>query len=303
MDIGYILFKQIIIMFFLMGIGYYLYKTNKITKQGSKELGTLMIQIVIPVIILKSFWIESTPEKIQILIITFVISLCALIIAIIISKMFYKNNGIENFSCAFSNAGFIGIPLVSATLGENAVFYIACFIAELNILQWTYGVYIMTKDKQNLNMKKIIYHPIILSFLLGLIIFLSNLPQPEMIKTTLTLIAGINTPIAMIISGVYLAQSNLKEMLTSLSLYKASFIRLVLIPFITFLFLLCIPHVNVSVKLAILTAASAPTGANVAIYAQLYNKDYILSVFIVCLTTLLSMITLPVIISLAYQFF
>ncbi len=301
MVIGYTLLKQIIIMFVLMGIGYYLYKTNKITKQGSKDLGTIMIQVVIPVIILKSFWIESTSEKIQILILTFFISFFALLISIIISHFIYKKDGILNFGSAFSNAGFIGIPLVSAILGDEAVFYIACFIAELNVLQWTYGVYIMTKDKANLNIKNTLRHPIILSLIIGIIIFFCNIPQPKIIQTTFSLIAGLNTPIAMIISGVYLAQADLKQLFVSRSLYMISFVRLIFIPIVTLGFLMLIPHLDSTVKLAILTAASAPTGANVAIYAQVYNKDYIRAVFIVCITTILSIITLPILISIASQ--
>lgn len=302
MEIGLILLKQIIIMFILMALGYWMFKKGMITKQGSKDLGTLMVNIVIPAIIIKSFWIESTTEKINVLIITFFISIASLLISIFISALFFKKDGLSQFASAFSNAGFIGIPLVSATLGEEAVFYIACFIAQLNVLQWTYGVYIMTKDKKTLNFKNIMLHPLVLSLCAGLLVFLLNIPQPEIISSTLSLISGLNTPIAMIISGVYLAQANFQSMITSLSLYQLSFVRLIFIPFVTLIFLSLLTFVSYDVKVALFIAASAPTGANVAIYAQLYHKDYRQAVLMVCLTTLLSIVTLPVMISIGSLF-
>lgn len=299
MNIEIILLQQIIVMFILMAIGFWLFKKNKITKQGSKELGSLLLYVVIPIIIIKSFWIPYTNDKLTILLLTFFISFIVLLLSILISHLFFKKDGVMNFSAAFSNAGFIGIPLVSAVLGNEAVFYIACIIAELNILQWSYGVFIMTKDKKSISLKGLTTNPIVIAFIIGLGIFILKIPQPQIAKDTMQLVSGINTPLAMLISGIYLAQADLKKMFTTPSLYVVSIVRLVIIPICTAILLMLLPADLYTVKLAILIAASAPTGSNVAIYAQQYNQDYTTAVSIVCLTTILSIITLPIVISLS----
>lgn len=303
MELGFILLKQILIMFIFMAIGYVLFKKQKITTNGSKDIGTLLIYCVIPIIIIKSFWISYSQEKLEILISTFFISLAVLLISMLISYLFFKDNGVKNFGAAFSNAGFIGIPLVTAVLGGDSVFFIACIIAELNIFQFTYGVFIMTKKKDVISYKKILTNPILISFVIGIFIFLLRIPEIDIATQTMSLISGINTPLAMIISGVYLAQADFKLMFSSKDLYLISLVRLVIIPIATLLFLMILPKDLYTAKLAILIAASAPTGSNVAIYAQQYEKDYSSAVLIVCITTILSIITLPIIISIAATLF
>ena len=131
MNIAIILFNQIIVMFLLMFVGTYLYKKQLVTIEGSKQLGNLLLKIVVPIVILKSFAVEYSDEKQQILIITFILSLFVLLISMIVSHIIYKKDPILNFASSFSNVGFIGIPLVQAVLGDDSVFYITCIVAQL----------------------------------------------------------------------------------------------------------------------------------------------------------------------------
>jgi predicted permease len=154
----------------------------------------------------------------------------------------------------------------------------------------------MTNKKDVISYKKILTNPILISFIVGIFIFLLRIPEIDIATQTMSLISGINTPLAMIISGVYLAQADLKLMFSSKDLYLIS-------PIATLLFLMILPKDLYTAKLAILIAASAPTGSNVAIYAQQYEKDYSSAVLIVCITTILSIITLPIITSIAATLF
>ena len=96
--------------------------------------------------------------------ISFGAALGALLLSMLVSTLvFRRKSAIRRFGAAFSNAGFIGIPLVQMTLGEDAVFYVASFVAILNILQWTYGVFIITGDRSQISLKKIITNPIAVS--------------------------------------------------------------------------------------------------------------------------------------------
>lgn len=138
-----ILLKQICCMFLYMLVGIYLYKRKHITKQGSKELGAMLLRIVIPCVIIKSYMTDYSAEKAKELCMAFILALLSLILAMVVSYIIYgKKHGIENFSASFSNAGFIGIPLA------QAVFYIASYVALLNLFQWTYGVYLLIQDRE-----------------------------------------------------------------------------------------------------------------------------------------------------------
>lgn len=300
MDIIILLIKQNIVMLCYMIIGYFLFKKKLLTNLGSNEIGKLLLYVVMPIAIIKSYSIDFSKEMLIGLCISFVGAVASLGISIIISKLVFKNkHSIDMFSAAFSNAGFIGIPLVSMTLGEETVFFIASYVALLNILQWTYGVYIITQNKEYISLKKIYKNPIIISFVIGIILFILPIKLPNTVTTVMNSIAAMNGPLAMIVLGVYIGQIKIKELFNDKIVYACSIIRLIVIPMVTIIVLSIIPNKFIIIKLTILIATSAPVGSNVAIFSQIYNKDYKQAVKDVCLSTILCIITLPIIISIA----
>jgi Predicted permeases len=300
MEIGMILLKQIVIMFVLMGVGFFLFRKKMITNQGSKDIGKILLYIVIPVVIISSFWIERTPEKTTALVQSAAISAVCMFLAVFISWLIFgKRNGISCFSTAFSNAGFIGIPLVQAVLGSDAVFYISIMIVLINALQWTFGVYMISGNKEVMNLKAVIKNPIVVSVVIGLFLYFLNVPCPEMASTLFSSIKGLNTPLAMIVSGVFLAQSDLGRMFAKKEVWTVSLFRLVLIPLITMFVFWVIPFGTLNIKLAVLIASACPVGSNAAIFAQQYEKSYTEAVENVCMSTLLCLITLPLVVTAA----
>lgn len=213
--------------------------------------------------------------------------------------VFGKKHPMENFCAAFSNAGFIGIPLTQMALGEEAVFYIAIFVALLTVLQWTYGVMIITGDKSAVSPKKIVTNPIVIAVVIGIILFLLPVSIPPIATTAVSSIAVLNAPVAMIVLGVYLAQTKLTELFTTKIVYVATIVRLVVIPMLTIAVLSLFPSSFQDVRLAILISASAPIGTNVAIFAQLNGMDYTEAVKNICFSTLLSILAVPLIIGFA----
>lgn len=304
MEIAMILLKQIIVMFVLLLIGMLLFRFQKISVQGSKELGSLLLYVVIPIVIIRSFCVEQTQQRITGLGWSFILSLLSLVIAMLVSYAFFqKKYPLDNFASSFSNAGFIGIPLVQAAIGSHAVFYIASYIALLNVLQWTYGLMVMTNCKDSVQCKKLLTNPIVIGTVIGLLIFFLELPIPELASTIMSSVSGLNTPIAMLITGIYLAQVPLLSMCKDIRLFGSCLLRLCVIPMMTLLVFLLFDFIDPSIRLAILIAASAPVGSNIAIFASLYDADYLYSVKTVCLSTILSIITLPPIVMLAEHLF
>lgn len=185
------------------------------------------------------------------------------------------------------------------TLGAEAVFYVSSFVALLNILQWTYGIVTMAGDRNAISFKKIRTNPIVLSFLTGLLLFFLPAELPEAVNSIVVTISSMNGPLAMIVLGVYLAQIPLRSIFTDKTAYKCSLFRLVIIPLLTIVLMMVFPAKYLVIKLTVLIAAAAPAGSNVAVFAQLYGKDYTAAVKEVCLSTVLCILTMPVIIGIA----
>ncbi len=303
MEIAGLLLKKIIVMYLLMGIGYVLYKKNWLTKNGAKELGNLLLQIILPFTIVNAYLSEYSTEKVKYLFYSFMLALCTLLFSMAVSYLFFKRKyPIENFSSAFSNAGFIGIPLVQSIFGTEAVFYISSYVALLNVFQWTYGVYMMTEKKDTIKLKNLCKNPILIGMVLGILFFVFRISLPEVCLEVLSSVSGMNAPIAMIILGTYLAQLSLKEVFAGRLTYLASGIRLVLIPLGTWLILSLFSGVSYEIRMVVMIAASTPVGSNVAIFAQKYQLSYTQAVKEVCLSTLISLVTLPLMVMLASCF-
>ena len=294
-----ILLRQVVIMFLLVAIGFIAFRAGKITQEGSRTIANLLIYVSLPAVIIRSFMVERTPERIVSLLISMALAVGALAISILISHLCFKKDPIASFAGAFCNPGFFGIPLTTAVLGDKAVFYTASFIAFLCVLQWTYGISLLTGEKTGLKAKTVFTAPFMISIIVGLVLFFTQLPVPDILTSAAAYCAGLNTPLAMFAVGVYLAQSDLKKMVKKPRLYTVSAVRLVLIPLVTLAFLTVIPGIPYDIKCAVFIAASCPVGSNIAMYAQLHNKDYTYAVETVVMSTLLCIVTIPLIVQLS----
>lgn len=289
----FIVLRQIVIMFLYMAIGGLLFQKGLITKEGSKSLANLLLYVVLPCVVVKSFCVARTPERMSGLLVSFLAALGILLLAMAVSHLLFKKNPIDDFGAAFSNAGFMGFPLVAAVQGSEAIFYAAGFVALLNALQWTYGQSLISGDPGYRSPKAILKNPLVLSLLLGILIFCFELPVPAIASDLLAALAALNAPLAMVILGVYLAQTDPKTLFNDPHLYVVAAARLVLIPLLTILVLKLLPAEYAAIATTLVIVAAAPIGSNVAVYAQKLGKDYAYAVRGVCLSTLLSAITMP----------
>lgn len=289
----FIVLRQIVIMFLYMAIGGLLFQKGLITKEGSKSLANLLLYVVLPCVVVKSFCVARTPERMSGLLVSFLAALGILLLAMAVSHLLFKKNPIDDFGAAFSNAGFMGFPLVAAVQGSEAIFYAAGFVALLNALQWTYGQSLISGDPSYRSPKAILKNPLVLSLLLGILIFCFELPVPAIASDLLAALAALNAPLAMVILGVYLAQTDPKTLFNDPHLYVVAAARLVLIPLLTILVLKLLPAQYAAIATTLVIVAAAPIGSNVAVYAQKLGKDYAYAVRGVCLSTLLSAITMP----------
>lgn len=297
MEIVLVLLKQCLIMLILIITGYILYRKKLVTDAGSRELSNILVRIIIPCVIINAYLsADFSMQRVKGLAIMAGLSLAALVIAMLVSYLIFgKRKRVENFSAAFCNAGFMGIPLVSATLGTEAVFYVAVFVALLNIFQWTYGLVIMTGNRKFISFRKIITNPVVIGFVIAIAGFLIPVHIPALISVPVSYVGAMNTPVAMIVLGVYLAQTDMGQILKNCSVWWCSIVRLVIIPAITIAVMMVIPVAKeyALIKQTALIAAITPVGSNVAIFAKLYGADYEHSVRVVCVSTILCIVTMP----------
>lgn len=294
-----ILLKQIAIMALLIAVGVVLRRKGYLSEQGTKDLGAILLRIIIPCVIIKSYIVPRTPERIQALVLSAGLALLGFLVAMALAYVvFGKRRRMENFAAAFCNAGFIGIPLAQAAIGEEGVFYVAASVALLNLFQWTYGVYIMADRRDAISARNVVKNPVVIGIVIGVVLFFTAVPVPEIVTSTLGYIAGMNTPVAMILMGTYLAQLSWRELLDRRA-WGCVAMRLVVIPAVILLLFWLLPLGSADVAMAAFLAAATPVGANICVFAQQYGCDYKLSVVTVCQSTVVSIVTVPALVALA----
>ena len=299
MDTVLTLVKQTVTMFLLAGVGFVMFKSGKITKEGSKSIGNILIYGSLPCVLISSFFIEKTQEHMIGLAISAALGFLLVLMSILVGKLCFREDAIAKFAAAFSNPGFFGIPLILASLGSGCIFYVAGFIACVNLGQWTYGVAVMTGQKGGFSFKRLVTAPFAIAIAIGLAIFLTGIEIPGILKNSITAIKELNTPLAMFTVGIYLAQTDLKNMFFKKSLYSISLVRLLVIPALAILLLWPLPASMLDMKIALFIATACPVGSNIAVYAQLHNQDYAYSVETVIISTILAIVTMPIMVSLA----
>ena len=287
MDMALVLLKRIIVMFAFMMVGFFLYRKKLVTDEGTKGLGNLLLYIVVPAVIIKSFNIPASHEMTVNMLISFAAGLFAMALSVFIGRNFFRNKPMEHFCAAFFNSGFLGLPLVSYVLGEGAVVYVVALVFLIGFLQWTHGVYVITKAKSTIGL------------VLGLLIYFLPFELPALMSGAINDMAALNAPLAMVILGAYLAQTDFREFFTDIECYKVSLVRLVIAPLITLALLSVLPKSLNTIRLAVLITVATPVGSNAPIFGQLFGKDYVSATKYVSQSTILCVITMPLIILLA----
>ena len=290
---------QVVIMFLLAGIGALMFRSGKISLEGSKSIGSILVNLSLPAVIINGFLVERTPERITGLLLSALLAAVTLALAILAARVCFRKDPMAQFAAAFSNPGFFGIPIILSCLDNGAIFYIAAYVAFLNLLQWSYGVSLLTGATENITPKRLLTAPFVIAIEIGAFFFLTGFPVPGILAKAVTHLANLNTPLAMFATGVYLAQTDSKKMVRKAVLYKISVVKLLVVPLLAMVILALLPKAYFDLKLTLLIAAACPTGTNIAVYAQLHDRNFGYAVETVAVTTILSLLTLPLVTQLA----
>lgn len=292
-----IIITQIIKMLLLLLVGYACCRFRLIDQNGNKSMANLLLMVVNPILAITALQADYDPRLVKGLLTSFALALAAHLIGIALSTVLIRKTGnadysIERFSAMYSNCGFMGIPLVQSILGSEGVLYLTAYMTVFNLLSWTHGMILMTGNASWKDLKKGLLSPMILASTLGLILFFTRIRFPALIGDTLDYITGMNTPLAMIIAGVSVAQTNLPAMLRNKKLYLVSFLKLLLMPALVLAALLVLRSDSVP-ACAILIAAACPAATTCTAFALRFQKNYRYASEIYAFTTLSSLATIP----------
>lgn len=298
-----IIINQIFKMLLLLLLGYACFKWKIIDEHGNKVLANLLLMVVNPVLAIMALQADYEARLISGLLLSYLLAIATHLGAIVLSNVLVKKPGnenvsIERFSAMYSNCGFMGIPLVQSTLGAEGVLYLTAYMTVFNICSWTHGMILMTGSMTMKNLKKGLLSPMIIASITGLILFFSRLRFPGTIADTLSYVSGMNTPLAMIIAGVSVAQTDIGRMLKNKNIYFISCIKLLIMPAIVLAVLTLIP-VSQTVAYTILIAAACPAAATCTAFALRFQKNYTYASEIYAFSTLFSLITIPIFVYLA----
>lgn len=294
MESFFIVQMQILKMLLFSVLGYILFSVGWLRQRTVNKMSFLLIWIINPIVILLSYQKTFEIFEFKKLFISLISS--AFIMAIIFTiNSILTDDRVEKVSLAFGNAGFMGIPLVLGIGGLQSVFYLSAYIADFNIFCYTYGIFILSGKSKNISLKNLL-NPGFVSVILGLIFYVFSIKIPVFLYKPFKTLTLLNTPIAMIIIGTYFEQIRFKNSLRKKEIYEISFLKLLVFPLVVFVLLKITPFLDFRQKLVILIATGTPTGITIPILVKLYKKDYYYATELVGISTMLSIITLPIII-------
>ena len=306
---------QVCVLFALMAVGAVCRRVRLVDEASVKGIVNVLLLVVTPSLIIDSFQRPFDPAMVHGFFWAFAIAVSAHVAIILFARLFSRGDDrsrpVLRLAMVFSNAGFMGIPLEQAILGAEGVFYGIVYVVVFNFFMWSWGLYEMKFKVESekfkvgfraKDLRPMVVNPGTVGIAIGLPLFFASVSLPAILKTPISLLAGLNTPLAMLVIGFYLAGADFRRVVRMPSAYLAAAIRLVAYPLamVALLFPLR-AHFPREMMLALVTAASAPVAAMVSMFASKFSRDVDLSVGLVSGTTLLSIFTMPPVIALAME--
>ncbi len=293
---------QVSIMFALIALGWVAFRLRWIGTETLSGMTNLLLFIVSPAVIVLAFQRDFAPDRLQTIGLVFAIDLLSFALTIAVAKALFSRRLVPDaarrvvlrFGTIYSNAGFIGIPLAKAILGDDGVFYAVAYIAAFTIFVWTHGAAQFGADGQppGQALRKVLINPNIVAIVVAFAFFLLSVRLPSPVTDVLGYLAAMNTPLSMIVIGVTLAEFSLRTVFTDGLVWLGALARNLVVPLLFVLLLWPIP-VDPMARMAMMISISAPVGATVVIFSVKHGRDTQFATRLLCLSTLLSVLTLP----------
>lgn len=291
-------------LFFILCLGYILNKTGIFDAHVNRKISSMIVNVTCPLLIISSVSsIQSDHRAFVFLLIgiSFVMYFCFILAAKLITAVLpflKKDRSVYECMCIFANTSFMGFPVIESVLGTEAIFYAAMLHMAFDLFIYTYGVFCLNKAKEenSFHLKQLISPGLILSSA-AIVLYVLQLQLPDVILSTCSMIGSVTSPLSMMIIGSSLAMYPLKTCFNDLHSYLFAGVRLLLIPSVTALICRLLSIDSYYAAIAIITTGM-PVASMVLMMASQFNANKEVVTRCIVVTTLLSVITIPLIVQL-----
>ncbi|RGI60291.1 AEC family transporter [Ruminococcus sp. AM30-15AC] len=305
MNISILLMQQIVQLFLMIFMGYLIVKTGLVRDDDSKVLSKIILYLIVPCVIINAFQVDYTTDTVKGLLIAFAASVMTQVILLVVisvaGKLLHLNE-VEVASVYYSNSGNLIVPIVTFILGQEWVLYGCVFMSVQLVFLWTHCKKIISREA-SYDWKKIILNINMISIFIGVILFFTKIRLPEIIGNTLASVGTMIGPASMIVTGMLFAGMNLKQIFANKRVYFITFLRLIAVPLIALVLIKLSNLASFSadgnkIMLIVFLAIITPSASTVTQMCQVYGNDSRYASAINVMTTLLSIITMPVMVML-----
>ncbi|MCR4818834.1 MAG: AEC family transporter [Fretibacterium sp.] len=298
MELASITFWQVCILFVLIFTGLLCAKMRIFSPEAKSVLSNMLVYLIMPAMALNSYLADYDPEVSKNIFRAFSYSIALNAAAIGLTFLLNRDRGnpktpICRLACIFSNAGYMGYPLIQALYGTEGLMYASVYVTLFNFLLWTLGVRLMNRQHEGGEAGRILKNPVIWAVVLGLMIYYLRIPVPQIVRAPLKYIGDMNTPISMMITGMLLAEGNVSGILRDALLWRTVTIRLLIIPAVCVAVFFAL-GVRDTVAQVTLLQEACPCAAITSVFAVQFHYDEGFAGALVIVSTLLSIVTLPV---------
>jgi len=285
--------EKIVIM---TAIGFVAAKANILTKEASDGCTKVLVNAIMPFMVISSFFKEYDPELLKGMGASFVLWLVYAAMGIVLGLVFVKKNNpnleVERICIMYQNVGFIGLPIAEMLFGKVGVIYMAIHVACFNLFFFTHGIMVFSNKITKENFLKSIKAPIIPAIVIGLIIFLAKINLPVQITSTISSVGSCATPLGMMISGGIIARSNIASTLKNKRAYLICAIKMIFLPLIM-LAVAVIIKLEQTIAVSSIVMAACPLAAFDVMFTEMYKKDSAYASGLFGLTTVVSIVSIP----------
>ena len=305
MHISILLMEQIIQLFLMIFMGFLIVKAKLLKSEDSKVLSTIVLYLIVPCVIVNAFQVDYTPQTVKGLLIALAGSVMTQIILLVVVSVFGKIfhlNEVEIASIYYSNSGNLIVPIVTFILGKEWVLYGCVFMSVQLVFIWTHCKKIISREA-SYDWRKILLNINMISIIVGVILFLTRIHLPADINNTLSAVGSMIGPASMIVTGMLFAGMDFKQIFANKRVYFITFLRLAIVPIIALFLIKCSHLASFSsngnkLMLIVFLAIITPSASTVTQMCQVYGNDSQYASAINVVTTLLAIITMPLMVML-----
>lgn len=295
-----VLLQQMGILFVYMMIGYVACKKEYFDQEFGKKLSWLVVNVANPMLAISA--VVNNEEQIakKDFYVTVLLAICFYAFFLILAQILPRLIGVQNsdigvykMMTTFNNIGFMGFPVIAAAYGNGALIYAVPFSIMFNILCYTWGIQTLCGGGEKGNWKRIINIGTI-SGIISIVLFFMQIPVPKMICSLSAGLSNLTGPLSMLVIGISIAAMELKDLFTDVKLLKFALIKLLAVP-VAAMLLVCQVIDNRLICEVFLVMMATPAASMCAMMTQQYGGDYELAAKGVALTTILSVVTMPIV--------